>query len=74
MAVAPKNKRRLIYKEKTYYWFVRKNKEGIPRLHILSDDKKMNLDLPLFDTEVPIAGDDIVRHIEHYVRTDEDRD
>jgi hypothetical protein len=49
MAVSAGNKRKLVYKERVFYWYVRKNREGIPRLYILSDDKKGHLDRPLFD-------------------------
>ena len=66
MAVNVRNKRKLIYNEKLYYWYVRKNKAGIPRLHIISDDKKVNLDLPLFDTEVSVAGEYVVKKLEEY--------
>lgn len=67
MAVSPKNKRKLIYKDELYYWYVRKNQEGIPRLHIISDDKKVNLDLPLFDTEVSVAGEYVVKKLDEYL-------
>ena len=44
MAVSAEYKRKLIYKERLFYWYVRKNREGIPRLYILSDD------IPLMET------------------------
>ena len=56
MAVSPKGKRKHIYNDETYYWFVRKNDEGSMRIHIISDDKKTVIDNPLFDTEVPVTG------------------
>ncbi|MBQ1327994.1 MAG: hypothetical protein IIY49_08205 [Eubacterium sp.] len=56
MAVSPKGKRKHIYKNKTYYWSVRKNSEGILRIHIISDDKKTNLERSMFDTELPVTG------------------
>ena len=37
MAVSPKGKRKHIYNDETYYWFVRKNDEGSMRIHIISD-------------------------------------
>ena len=68
MAVNARNKRKLIYKEQMFYWYVRKNIEGIPRLHIISDDKKVNLDLPLFDTELSVAGEYVVRKLNEYYK------
>ena len=68
MAVNTRNKRKLIYKEQLFYWYVRKNNEGIPRLYIISDDKKVNLDLPLFDTEVSVAGEYVVRKLNEYYK------
>ena len=56
MSVLPKRKRKHIYNNETYYWFVRKNSEGIPHIHIISDDKKINLERAVFDTEVPVTG------------------
>ncbi len=68
MAVNARYKRKLIYKEQLFYWYVRKNNAGIPRLHIISDDKKVNLDLPLFDTEVSVAGEYVVRKLNEYYK------
>ena len=42
--ISKKGKRRMEYNGAVYYWFVRKNREGVPRIHILSEDKKVNLD------------------------------
>ncbi len=56
MSVSLKGKRKHIYNNETYYWFVRKNGEGIPRIHIISDDKKIHLERAMFDTEVPVTG------------------
>lgn len=56
MAVSSKGKRKHIYNNETYYWFVRKNSEGIPRIHIISDDKIIHLERAMFDTEVPVTG------------------
>lgn len=53
--VSKKGKRKFEYKEKIFYWFVKKNTDGVPRIHILSDDKKINLEYPLFDSEVPVV-------------------
>lgn len=66
MAVSAEYKRKLIYKEQLFYWYVRKKREGIPRLYILSDDKKVHLERPLFDTEVPVTPADVVKQLEEY--------
>ena len=66
MSVNAKNKRKLVYNEQLFYWFVRKNVDGIPRLHIISDDKKVNLERPLFDTEVPVVRNYVVKQLDDY--------
>lgn len=43
--------RKIIFNNQLFFWYVRKNQEGIPRLHIISEDKRIILDKPLFDTE-----------------------
>lgn len=54
--VSKKKKRKIIYQDKVFYWFVRRNAEGIPRIHLLSEDKKIRLERPLFDCEVPVGS------------------
>ena len=53
--IAKKGKRKFEYEGKIFYWFVRKNSSGVPRIHILSEDKGINLEYPLFDSEVPVT-------------------
>lgn len=48
-------KRRFIYEGKKYYWFIRADKEGILKIHILSEDKSTVLESPFFDSEVPVT-------------------
>jgi len=50
--VSKKGKRKFEYNGKTFYRFVRADADGIPRLHILSDDRKINLEYPLSDREI----------------------
>ncbi len=66
MSVSPKEKRKHIYNNKTFYWFVIKNDEGIPRIHIISDDKKINLERAMFDKEVPVTGAYINKLLNEY--------
>ena len=68
MSVSPKGKRKIIYLNETYYWFVRKNDEGILRSHIISDDKKINLERPMFDTEIPVTGAYINELLDNYFK------
>ncbi|MCD7999813.1 MAG: hypothetical protein LUH21_21580 [Clostridiales bacterium] len=51
--VSKKGKRQIEYNGNTFFWFVRKNNLGEARIHILSEDKKINLEYPLLDKEVP---------------------
>lgn len=64
MAVASKGKRKHIYNGETYYWYVRKTSDGNTRIHIISEDKKIAIESPLFDTEVPVTGAYINKLIE----------
>ncbi len=54
--VSKKGKRKLIYEGRVFYWFVRMNSKEIPRLHILSEDKKIQLECALIDREVPAVS------------------
>ena len=69
MSVSPKEKRKHIYNNETYYWFVRKNSEGIPRIHIISEDKKIHLERAMFDTEVPVTGAYINKLLDEYFKS-----
>ena len=41
MAINTKGKRKIIFKNKIYYWFVRVEEDGSHRIHILTEDKKI---------------------------------
>ena len=64
--VSKKGKRKMDYEGKVFYWFIRKNSEGIPRIHILSEDKKLHLEYPLFDREVPVVSSYIRKLLKDY--------
>lgn len=64
--VSKKGKRKIEYDGKTFYWFVRANDTGILKIHILSEDKKNNLEYPLFDSEVPVTPSYIRYLLEGY--------
>lgn len=57
--VLKRGKRKLIYDGTVFYWYVRINLEGIPRIHILSEDKQINLEFPSFDKELPVTPKEI---------------
>ena len=65
--VSKKSKRKLEYQGKVFYWFVKKNHSGIPRIHIVSEDKKILLECPLFDTEVPVTPREIRGCLKKYM-------
>ena len=60
--IAKKGKRKIEYNGELYYWFVRTDKANISKIHILSDDKKINLEYPLFDSEIP-ATPAYIKHL-----------
>ena len=64
--VSKKGKRKIEYNDNIFYWYVRKNSEGNPRIHILSEDKRINLEFAPFDTELPVTPKEIKEKIESY--------
>lgn len=47
------------------------NREGVPRIHILSEDKKVNLEFPLFDSEVSTTRQEIERLLKQQIHRDD---
>ncbi|WP_373266045.1 hypothetical protein [Hungatella hathewayi] len=64
--VSKKGKRKFVYKDKVFYWFVRANSEGIQRIYILSEDKKINLERSFIDSEVPVEPSYIGQLLKEY--------
>lgn len=64
--VAKKGKRKIEYDGRIFYWFVRTDDEGGLRIHILSEDKKTNLEYPPFDSEVPVTPSYIRQILDEY--------
>ena len=64
MAINTKGKRKIVVNDKIYYWYVRVEEDGSHRIHILTEDKKVNRVYPMFDTEVSVAPEDIRKIIE----------
>ena len=60
-----KNKRKIVYEGTNYYWYVKVNEHG-HRVHIISDDKRVHLEYPFLDTEIPVTPQDIRKHLKKY--------
>lgn len=64
--VLKKGKRKIEFDGNIFYWFVRVNNDGHLRIHILSEDKQINLEYPPFDSEVPVTPAYIKRLLTRY--------
>ena len=63
--VSKKNMRKIEYEGTCYYWYVRV-KDHSHRVHIISEDKKVHLEFPFLDTEIPVTPEDIRKHLKEY--------
>ena len=63
--VSKKNMRKIEYEGTSYYWYVRV-KDHSHRVHIISEDKKVHLEYPFLDTEIPVTPEDIRKHLKEY--------
>ena len=52
--VSKKGKRKIVYDDRVYYWYVRVT-EGSHRIHIISEDKKIRICAPFCDTEESVT-------------------
>ncbi len=52
--VSKKGKRKLVYGDKVFYWYVRMT-EGRHRIHVISEDKKIRICAPFCDTEESVT-------------------
>lgn len=64
MAINTKGKRKIVVDDEQFYWFVRIEKNGSHRIHIMSEDKKFNVEYPMVDTEVAVTPSDIRKIID----------
>lgn len=64
--ILKKGKRKINFKGNIFYWFVRANPAGHQRIHIMSEDKKVNLEFPPIDSEVPVEPSYIRELLERY--------
>lgn len=67
--VSKKKKRRIVHEGITYYWYVRVL-EHCHRVHIVSEDKKVHLEYPFFDTEVPVTPLEVRKHLKEYTSSE----
>ena len=66
--VSKERKRKIVYNDKIFYWFVRVDDNGNMRIHILSEDKKINLEYPPFDSELPVTPSYIRRLLDNFLK------
>ncbi len=64
--ISTKGKRKLEYENQTFYWYIKKDENGSPRIHILSEDKKLQLKFP-FDREIGIGTGYIIELLEKHL-------
>lgn len=64
--ISKKGKRKFEFEGNIFYWFVRVNHVGHQRIHIISEDKKVNLEFPPLDSEVPIEPSYIRELLKRY--------
>ena len=55
MAINTKGKRKIVVNDKEFYWFVRLEEDDSHKIHIMTEDKKINRMYPMLDTEVPVT-------------------
>ena len=60
--VSKKRKRTIEYNEQVFHWYVKADNIGISEIHILSEDKQLQLKHPLFDSEIPVTPS-YIRHL-----------
>ncbi|MCM1228664.1 MAG: hypothetical protein NC489_00875 [Ruminococcus flavefaciens] len=63
--VSKKNKRKIIFNDSVFYWYVRID-DGCHRVHIISDDKKIHLICPFVDTEMLVTPLSVRSYLEEY--------
>jgi len=54
MMISTKRKRKLEYQGIKYYWYIKKDSDHISRIHIMSEDKSLQL-VRGFDREIGIG-------------------
>lgn len=70
--VSKKGKRKIVYDDKVYYWYVRVTEES-HRIHIISEDKKIRICAPFRDTEESVTPGTVRELLEKHF-ADEERE
>ncbi len=73
MAINTKGKRKIVFNDEVYFGFVKIEKDGSHRIHILTEDKKINLVYPVVDTEVSVTPGYICELLENDIIKKEQR-
>ncbi|MDE6781837.1 MAG: hypothetical protein K2J40_10315 [Ruminococcus sp.] len=63
--VSEKGKRKIIFDDSVYYWYVRIENNS-HRIHIISNDKKLHLKYPFIDTQLPVTPQLIKNYLKEY--------
>lgn len=66
--ISQKGKRKLTYEGTNFCWFVRAGSRGGHRIYIVSEDKKLRLEYPFLDTEVPVTPAYVRKLLREYFR------
>lgn len=69
--IATKGKRKLRFRDQDFYWWIKKERDGNPRIHIISADKKVYLK-KAFDREIGIGTGYIVNILRDYFEEQEE--
>jgi hypothetical protein len=68
--VSKKGKRKIVYDDKVYYWYVRVTEES-HRIHIISEDKKIRICAPFRDTEESVTPGTVRELLEKHFADEE---
>lgn len=63
-----KRKRKIVFREKTFYWYIKKDETGYPHIVVFSEDKKIRLNAPLIDSESIGGPRDVAELLEAYYK------
>lgn len=64
--ILSKRKRKLNFRGKNYYWYIKENNDDILRIHIISEDKLLRLEYG-FDKEIGIGTHYIINLLSTYL-------
>lgn len=67
--ISKKGKRPIEYNKQMFYWYVKTDNIGIKKIHILSEDKQVQLQYSFFDSEIPVTSSYIRHLLDNYYST-----